>query len=82
MNDQIKHRVRGILDEFQGPGSAEFEADTDLFAAGILDSLNMLRFIEAIESEFQIRLNNEDLIPQNLWSLEASATTVERYLKD
>ena len=54
------------------------QVDTDLFDAGILDSMGMIEFISEIEKGFNIRIPDQDLIPQNFWSIEAIEKTISR----
>jgi len=72
MNENaIKIHILGILRKMSEKKGIEIEIDTDLFEAGILDSFNMILLITTLESDFGIDIKFEELIPQNLWSVEA-----------
>jgi acyl carrier protein len=57
--------IQDRLVEFLGTltGRETFSEDTDLFAAGVTDSLTMMDFLVFIESEYRIRLGFGDLTP-------------------
>ena len=46
-----------------------FEDDTSFLEAGIIDSTGMLELISFLEDTFSIQLDDEELIPENLDSL-------------
>ena len=43
--------------------------DINLFDAGIVDSAGLISFIAFIEIEFQIKIPDEDLLPENFISI-------------
>lgn len=76
----IEARIRSILDRIRVVKEGDIAVDQDLFQAGVLDSMATLEFIAEIEAEFAIAIPNEELIPQNLWSIQATAALVARSL--
>lgn len=69
----IKDKVCKIINDMaknDNIDKAEIEEDTDLFHAGLLDSFNMIILITALQNEFNIEFEMEELIPQNLGSIE------------
>jgi acyl carrier protein len=76
----VLEAVRAIVIDLRQDETVELDDGTDLFGAGILDSFRILEYIAELERRFDIRFANEDLIPQNLWSIETTAKTLERYL--
>jgi acyl carrier protein len=44
-------------------GQPSIDADTDLFEAGVTDSLTMMDLLVFLETEFQLRLDFADLNP-------------------
>lgn len=52
------------------------EADP-LLESGILDSLGILEIVTYIENEFQIVLNDEDLVPENFQSIACIVSFVQ-----
>ena len=79
--DDILSRVEKIVYGLRQDDTVEVGPRTDLFDSGILDSLRILEFITELEQQFRIQLANEDLIPQNLWSIETTSETVRKYLR-
>ena len=79
--DDILARVEKIVYGLRQDDTVEVGPRTDLFDSGILDSLRILEFITELEQQFRIQLANEDLIPQNLWSIETTSATVRKYLR-
>jgi acyl carrier protein len=79
--DDILARVEKIVYGLRQDDTVEVGPRTDLFDSGILDSLRILEFITELEQQFRIQLANEDLIPQNLWSIETTSETVRKYLR-
>ena len=70
----IKNKVCKIIDGMvknDNIDKASIKEDTDLFDAGLLDSLNMIILITALQNEFNIEFEIEELIPQNLGTIEA-----------
>lgn len=63
-----------------GPGSrpSEVLADTDLFAAGILDSLSIVQFVTLIEKKFSITFNYNDIRFENFRTLELLKTLLQK----
>lgn len=79
MND-IETRIRAVIDRIRKVKEGDVAADQDLFQTGILDSMATLEYIAELETEFGIAIPNEDLIPQNLWSIAATAALVGRFV--
>ncbi len=80
MYDDIENRIAKILNKIKDAKEVAFGLETDLFSIGVLDSFGMIEYLGALEKEFNIKILNEDLIPQNLWNLKASAQLVRKYL--
>ena len=76
----IKKRVEDIIDQIKPDKSMNVASDEDLFGTGILDSFGMIEYIGALEKTFDIKMSNEDLIPQSLWSIEATVETIKKYM--
>ena len=67
--------LQGIVPGLEAPAP-----ESKLFESGILDSFGIIEFVSALEDEFDIKIANEDMVPQNLWSVAATAQTVQRHL--
>ena len=79
-SDDIENSIVKVLHNIKGAKDVVLELETNLFNVGVLDSFGMIEYLAALEKEFNIKFSNEDLIPQNLWNIEASAQLVRKYL--
>ena len=77
MND-IKTSVRNFIVETflfgQDDGLTE---DTSFLANGVVDSTGVIELVAYLEKTYQIKIKDEDLLPQNLDSI----STIAAYLK-
>ena len=55
---------------------AGLEDDTEFFAEGIVDSTGFLELVVFLEETFEIRLEDDEVVPENLDSLNL----IERFL--
>ena len=58
-----------IIDNFLFGDEEGLEDDTSFLDEGIIDSTGMLELVTFIEEEFSIALDDEELIPENLDSI-------------
>ena len=79
MSNELIIKIRELVQRYNRDKRVEIDDQCDLFAAGVLDSFGMVEFIFALEKEYNIKIKNEDLIPQNFWSISATASTIARY---
>lgn len=56
--------------------------DTDLVEEGIIDSLDIMNLIAALESELEIDFDPDDITPEAFASAEAIWSLTEKYLED
>ena len=56
----------------------DFRKSTDYFSDGLLDSLELIMLVAAIEKAYSIRIDGMDIVPENFRSLEA----IERLLAE
>lgn len=54
------------------------EGDTSFLESGIIDSTGVLELVAFLEEEFHVKVEDEDLIPANLDSVNAVTRFVER----
>lgn len=73
MKSVTAERVRAFLAErYSAPlasigiGMGELSNDFDLLSEGIIDSLGIIELLSALESEFKIQIDFEDLDPEYL----------------
>lgn len=75
----IQHSVREfILDSFFDSDENEIRDDDDLLLA--LNSLQILRMVIELESRYGIAIDNNDLTPENLGSIERIRDYIGRRL--
>jgi len=67
----IKGKIKGyILENFLYGGSSDQIADDDSFLEkGIIDSTGILELVGFIEETFAVKVADEDLIPENMDSI-------------
>jgi acyl carrier protein len=65
-----------VKEDIARGGAPMLKEDDDLFNAGILDSLGILRMVSFIEEQFGIRVPDEDVVYENFSSIE----TLSNYL--
>ena len=70
-------RLRGfIVENFLFGDGNDLKNDTLFFENGIIDSTGILEIIGFLEETFKIKIEDEELIPENFSSLEA----IDKYL--
>jgi acyl carrier protein len=74
----IKEQVRDyILDNFlMGLKVNDIQEDTSFLDIGIIDSTGVIELISFLEETYGIRVEDEEMVPENLDSLK----NVERYV--
>ena len=80
MFDDIGNRIAKVLNKVQADKSIEIGLETSLFVPGVLDSFGMIEFLTALEGEFNIKISNEDLIPENFRTIKVTAQLIKEYL--
>lgn len=75
-----KQKIRQFIVETFLFGDTEVElSDGDsLLDSGIVDSTGVLELVAFIEDEFDVEVRDEELVPENLDSLDQLAAFVER----
>ena len=56
----------------------DFESTSDLVDDGILDSLDIVTLVTEINSEFDVTIPAEDIVPENFNSAEALMALIEK----
>lgn len=77
-NSSLCAELRKILSEVSGRPCVDIGLDDDLFAIGVLDSFGTIGFVLALEEHFYCAIPQDELIPQNLWSIRAVSDTLCR----
>ena len=63
---------------FLGDDPSQLAASSSLIEAGLIDSTGVLELVGYLEEQFDIRITNEQLLPENLDSIENIVGFVER----
>lgn len=58
----------------------ELGAEDPLIDSGVLDSMGIMALLAFIESKFNIRVSDEELLPENFGTLSAVTRMVQRKL--
>ena len=68
----VKDKVRAFLrDNFlMGDGDQDIQDDTSFMESHILDSTGFIELISYLEEQFEIRVNDDEMVPDNLDSLK------------
>ena len=76
--------VKGKIKEFivndflMGADSINIQDDTSFLEEGIIDSTGILELVEFLQSTFSITIEDEELIPDNLDSINKVAAFIQR----
>ena len=74
----IETRVEGFIrDKFIFNNDNNFNQETSLFEAGIIDSTGVLELILFLEESFSIEIKDEEIVPENL----NSVSNIARFMK-
>ena len=67
----IDDQIRGfLLRTFPTARKTGLQNDTLLLEGGVIDSLGTLNIVEFLESSFNIRIADDDLVPENFASID------------
>ncbi len=77
-----KFQIKGfIVDNFLFGNAEGLNNDTSFLDEGIIDSTGVLEMITFLEETFSIKVEDEELVPENLDSIDNVAAFLERKLK-
>jgi acyl carrier protein len=76
----IRSAVRNFLKD-KAPKGVSFTDSDNLLAKGVIDSLRMLDMISFLEEEYHLKIDEDELMPENFESVEAIARFVEQRIK-
>jgi acyl carrier protein len=80
MLDDIKRTIRDFVKEnyLFGEDSGSLQDETSLLDAGIIDSTGILELVEFLESRFNLKMHDAEIVPENLDSIQTIASFVHR----
>ncbi|MBF0201578.1 MAG: acyl carrier protein [Desulfamplus sp.] len=76
--EEITLKIKNFAGQYVNTDN--IEADTDLFASGMVNSLFAMQLVLFVEKEFGIKVENEDLDIDNFKSLDAIHLFIQRKL--
>ncbi|HNS96815.1 MAG TPA: acyl carrier protein [Polyangiaceae bacterium] len=72
-------RVRQFIkDNFYAASASDLTDDASLLDLGIVDSTGILEVVAFLEDEFQITVDDAEMLPENLDSIQNIVAFVER----
>ena len=72
----MKDRILNILKSMDD--SVDYVSETKLIDDKVIDSLTLTALISELESEFNIEIDMDDIVPENFNSVDAMTELVER----
>ncbi len=76
----MEQKIREFLatNFFLGDDPSQLSGSSSLIEAGVIDSTGVLELVGFLEEDFEIRIEDEDLVPENLDSVDNIVHFVER----
>jgi acyl carrier protein len=76
----MEREIRAFLADvfFLGDDPADLPADDSLIDSGIIDSNGVLELVDFLEQEYGILIQDEEMIPENLGSVNNIVSFVTR----
>ena len=69
-----------VVESFLLGDGDDLTSSQSLLDAGVIDSTGVLELVSFLEKTYQIRIDDEDLVPENLDSIASIAQFVQRKL--
>lgn len=73
----MKEKIYDILNEIR-PG-VDFRAKEDFFDDGFRDSIEFMKFLTRLDSEFNINIDGMDILPDNFSNIDSIVELLGRY---
>ena len=75
----MKEKIRKfVIENFLFGEDGNLKGDTSFLDEGIIDSTGILELVSYLEEEFSITVEDEDLIPENLDSINNVVSYLEK----
>ena len=79
--EKISGKIIDYMSEtFPRVDSATLSPETDLIEEGIVDSFGLIEIVSFIQREFNITVNDDDILPENFITVEAMTSYILRTL--
>jgi acyl carrier protein len=84
MQAKIEKELRGFVDEnfLFGQGAQSLGGDDSFLEKGIIDSTGVLELVNFIEQKYGIKVADEELVPENLDSVNCLKAFVGRKVSE
>jgi acyl carrier protein len=81
-SSEIESKIRRFVAQnyLHAPGADALPGTDSFLEKGIIDSTGILEMIAFLESEFGVKVDDEELVPENLDSVDRLVAFVERKL--
>ena len=80
--DEIKQKIRNfVVENFLFGDDGQLEDQTSFLEEGIIDSMGILELVDYIDKEFSVAIADEELLPENLDSINNIAGFLGNKLK-
>ena len=73
MRDEILDILKSVRPE------ADYAASENFIDDGLLDSLEMMNLLDALEAKYEIFIDGMDIIPENFMSVETIEKLIKKY---
>jgi len=78
-DQEIKNKIRDfIVENFLFGSADELNDDSSFLDGGIIDSTGVLELVEFLEEDFSISIDDEELVPENLDSINNVTAFLKR----
>lgn len=74
-----KEIIRDLISSIIEDNGINLENDTELLQSEILDSLGIAQLVAGIETEFDIELDGDDILPENFSTINSISNLVSKY---
>jgi len=79
---EIKEKIKAfVVENFLFGEEGDLKEDTSFLEEGIIDSTGVLELVDFLEEEFGISIDDEELVPENLDSINNVTAYLERKIK-
>jgi acyl carrier protein len=79
--NEVRDKIRAfVVENFLFGKDDGFADDTSFLEEGIIDSTGILELVSFLEEEYSISVEDEELVPENLDSINNAVAYVERKL--
>ena len=78
MNEMTQKIRDFVVENFLFGNNNGLKNDTSFLDEGVIDSTGILELVKFLEEEFEITVDDEELIPENLDSIDNVVTYLQR----